>query len=348
MRRVAVILCTFLVLVGTVGVVAYRSADKETRNAGLALFLHRWTSIRRLLTLEERPAVVWVGDSTIMPAPGYPSYVWIVQKQVSEPAQGPGVAVEAAGFDFYAYWSLAGRIAAVRPKLVVLIANLRSFGLGGDGPLFNDLTGEIDLADLPRMLTLPYYIRGMTASGLLMARALRTELGEDVFLNFEGTRRSLQDGAAWDVLGPAKRPETKREIAVRAAALMERIRGGFDGPIARESPLVEFAGATVSRLARDGITVLVVVTPFSWEAVGPKYYDPARFAARIEILRAVVEENGGYLIDLHHALGAKSFRDKDCHFTVDGATEMADLLTPEIHRLLVAHNVWAAGAGREH
>jgi len=348
MRRVVVILCTFLALVGTVGVVAYRSADKETRNAGLALFLHRWTSIWRLLTLEERPAVVWVGDSTIMPVPGYPSYVWIVQKQVNEPAQGPGVAVEAAGFDFYAYWSLAGRIAAVRPKVVVLIANLRSFGLGRDGPLFNDLTGEIDLADLPRMLTLPYYIRGMTASGLLMARALRTELGEDVFLNFEATRRSLQDAAAWDVLGPIKRPGTRREVAARATGWMDRLHAEFDGPLVRESPLVQFAGATVSRLARDGISVLVVVTPFSWETAGPKYYDPARFAARIEILREVVEGNGGYLIDLHHALAARYFRDKDCHFTTDGAAEMANLLAPEVHRLLRAHNLWASGAGRAH
>jgi hypothetical protein len=292
---------------------------------------------------------VWVGASTIMPVEHFPSYVPMVQEQVRAPAHGPAMSVEGPGLDFYAYWSLAGRIAAVRPKLAVLIANLRNFGPDRrDGPRFNDVTGEIDLADLPRTLTLPYYIRGMTAPGLLLARALRTELGEDVFLNFEGTRRSVQDGAVWDVLGPTTPPQTTLEVAARVAVLINRIHAGFDNPIARDSPMVQFAGATVSRLARDGITVLVVVTPFSWETAGPKYYDQARFAARIEILREVVEENGGYLIDLHHALAARYFRDKDCHFTADGAAEMAKLLTPEIRRLLIAHNIWAAGAGREH
>jgi len=338
MRRVALIVGTFLVLAGAAGVVTYRDGGKAARGMGLAMYQHRHTAIAPLRALRATPPVVWVGDSTIMAVGEYPSYVPMVQAQLRAPARVPSFSLEGAGMDFYAYWSLAGRIAALRPTLVVLIANLRNFAAEGGVPGFNDLTAEIGLADLPRTLALPYYMRGMTAPRLLLARALRTELGEDLFLTFEGARRNVQDARAWDVLGPAARPEVPGELFTRFMAMTDRIQAEFDRPFGRDSPVVRYVGATVSRLAREGITVLVVVTPFPWELAVPKHYDEGRFRARIGMLRSVVEERGGRLVDLHRALPKQFFRDTDCHFTAAGAAEMAKLVTPEVRRLLFPHD----------
>ena len=348
-HRVAVVIGTFLVLVVTAAVVTYRTAAGAGREAGLGLYKHRWTVIARLRRVDAspkvRPDIVWVGDSTIMAVDHYPSYIPMVMASLPRSKRVRDLGLGEAGMDFYAYWSIAGRIAALRPKLVVLIANLRSFAPGGSAQPFNDLTAEIDLDDLPRMLALPYYVRGMTAPGLLLARTLRTDLGEDLFLSYEGIRRNLQDAAAWDVLGPSAPPEGIPELVRHYQRVARAMEAEFDRPITSGSPLVRFAGATVARLARENIMVLVVVTPFAWERYVPTHYEPGRFATRIAMLRRVVEQNGGQLLDLHRALTKQYFRDPDCHFTTEGAAEMARLLTPEIRQLLRTYDIWAAATG---
>src|SRR4029453_10353296 len=102
-----------------------------------------------------------------------PSYVDFIKRDVLDPARVPTVMLAAPGMDAYSYWSLSGRIAALHPKLVVLVANLRTFMPEGGVRGLSDLAGEIPLSDLPRTLALPYYIRGMTAPRLVLARALR-------------------------------------------------------------------------------------------------------------------------------------------------------------------------------
>jgi len=264
---------------------------------------------------------------------------------VFAPPRPPTLQLEGPGLDFYGYWSLAGRVAALHPKVVVLVANLRNFGTEGGERGFNDLVGEIDFDDLPETLELPYFIRGMTAPRLLLARALRTELGEDVFLRLEGARRGAQDVPLWNVLGPATRPDAgPGELFARFTRLTERIQQKFDGPITRHMPMVRFAAATVERLTRDGIAVLVIVAPYPWELAVPAHYDEARFARRIALLRQVVEENGGQLLDLHRALAKRYFRDTDCHLTVDGAAETAKLVAPELGRMLQEAGAQAVGA----
>jgi hypothetical protein len=236
--------------------------------------------------------------------------------------------------DFFAYWSLAGRVAANRPKVAVLVANLRNFRVTRPGPGFNDLTPEIAVADLPRTLALPYYMRGLTAPGLVLGRALRTRMGEDAFLTFTGLRRSVQESTAWDALGPARRPPVPGELFARVLATGDRLLADYDRPFDRSSPLVRFGAATVARLANEGIAVLVLVPPFAWELGVPKHYDADRFQRRIAMLRAVVEESGGRLVDLHRALPRDAFRDGDCHLTAAGARTMAALVAPEVRRAL--------------
>lgn len=336
MSRVAIIVATFVALVGAAAVATYRMGGETARQAGVALYLHRFSSTQRLRQLAPYPPILWLSDSTTMAAEGYPSYVPMVHARLGLPNRPPLPILDGPGLDAYAYWSLAGQVAALRPRLVVMIANLRNFGGEGGPRGFNDVTGELELADLPRTLMLPYWIRGMTAPRLLLARMLRTELGEDVFLTLEGVRRDAQDAPAWTTLGPAERPATAAERFVRYGAAMDRLLAQYDRPITPVSPLVQFAGATVGRLVREGIPVLVIVTPFAWEGAAPKHYEEARFRARVAVLRSAVEANGGELVDFHRALGRDAFRDRDCHFTRAGAATMANLVAPEIRKRLAA------------
>jgi hypothetical protein len=118
---------------------------------------------------------------------------------------------------------------------------------------------------------------------------------------------------------------------------MDRILVAYDRPIRRDNPIVAFAGATVARLTRDGIAVLVIVTPMPWErALEAGHYDPDRVGGRIAVLREAVESNGGRLLDLHRALGRDQFRDVDCHFTAPGSAEMTRLVGPVVREMLGA------------
>jgi hypothetical protein len=342
MRRVATIVCVFLLLVATAAVYVYRTADPNARTTGLVLYGHRKVLADLAGAERTRAQVVWAGDSTLMRLAQYPSYVDFIKRDVLDPAHVPMVMLAAPGIDAYAYWSLSGRIAALHPKLVVLIANLRTFMPEGGVRGLSDLAAEIPLTDLPRTLALPYYIRGMTAPRLVLARALRTQLGEDVFLTFEGVRRDVQESEAWRWLGPENREPIPGEQFMRFAAMSERLLVAFDRPLGPSNPLLRFLAAAVSRMADAGATVLVVVTPMPWErGLETHNYEEGRFAERIALLRDVVESGGGRLVDLHRGLTKKFFRDTDCHLTADGAAEMARLLTPEVRRILTERGVLA-------
>jgi hypothetical protein len=345
MRRVAVIVCVFLLLVAAAGVAVYRTADPGARTTGLVLYGHRKVLADLDAAARWQPQVIWVGDSTLMRVPQYPSYADLLKRDVLDPARVPSLMLAAPGIDGYAYWNLRGRIAALHPKLVVLIANLRTFMPEGGVRGLSDLAGEIPLSDLPRTLALPYYIRGMTAPRLMLARALTTKLGEDVFLTFEGVRRNVQESAAWHRLGPENREPIPGEGFIRFADFSERLLVAFDRPLGPSNPLLRFTAATVSRLTEAGITVLVVVTPVPWErGLEAHHYDEERFAARIALMRDAVESSGGRLLDLHRGLTKEYFRDTDCHFNAAGAAEMAKLVTPEVRRILTERGVLAKAA----
>ena len=62
MRRVAVIVCVFLLLVATAGVTVYRTADPSARTTGLILYGHRKVLADLAGAVRTRPQVVWPGD----------------------------------------------------------------------------------------------------------------------------------------------------------------------------------------------------------------------------------------------------------------------------------------------
>lgn len=329
MRRVAAIVCTYLVLLGTTAFVVDRTFGATARQTARSIYLHRVGTTDRLRTARPgEAAVVWLGDSTTMSRSGFPQYVTLV----NEATHRPSLLLNGPGLDCYGYWSLAGRVVALRPEVVVLIVNLRTLAPRGGPQEFNDLTAEIEPADLPRTLRLPYFVRGMTAPRLLLARALRTEVGEDAFLTYEGTRYLVHEDAAWDVLGP-RLPDDVGWRATHFAKTLATLQSDYARPFDRRSPLLAYADATLDRLTGAGIRVLVVVTPMPWTLPGT-HYDPVRTRAKIDLLRATAARHGARLLDLHNALPAEAFRDQDCHFTVDGAAAMARFVAPQVDWML--------------
>jgi hypothetical protein len=337
--RVAVIVATFLATVAAAAIVVLRTADDAALATGRDLYAHRSIlgQIRDAAAWAVPPAVVWMGDSTLMEFPGLPSHASLVERRVLAPAGEQSLVLAAPNVDFYAYWHLAGRIAALRPELVVLVANLRTLAPTGGPKKLGDLTGEVDLADIPATLALPFYLRGMTAPGLLLARTLRTEAGEGAFLRLEGARRNAQEADVWRRLGPEHAPVAPGELFARYVAADDDRLAAYDRPLAESSPLLDYVRASVGRLVRDGIAVLVIVTPMPWErAATVGRYAPARAASRIDVLRDAVEAAGGRLVDLHRTLLAAEFRDADCHLTPEGAARVAALLAPDVERILAA------------
>jgi hypothetical protein len=74
-------------------------------------------------------------------------------------------------------------------------------------------------------------------------------------------------------------------------------------------------------------------------------HDPAVYAERFAVLRAVVEENGGLFLDLHETLLRREFSDPVGHVSEAGARHMAELVGPVVLEILERGSCPLADAG---
>ena len=300
-----------------------------------------WTlyPYRRLVAPLTEPArdradILWLGDSTIMTTEANVAapYPVLVDRRAMRPAGYSTEVVAAPGLDFYAYYALMGPALAMKPRLVVMVANLRLFNPAGFRP-FNDLVGFVPMAELPRLLALPYASRGMTAPGVVLAQLAGTERGFTTLLLAEGLRRRAADTAWWATLGP-ERPDGPGWSAAerRERGLAAKVRE-YARPIGPHHPLVRFAGAAVAMATRSGVRVLVVVSPMPLDVLREQQiFDDRRIARGIAALREAVTASSGTLVDLHAALPKDAFADVEGHLTADGMERVAALLVTPIAR----------------
>lgn len=325
MRRIAVIALTFVCgLVAATTLLARGWGDAAVRS-GRSLYPYR-VLFDQIAATPPRPAVVWLGDSTLMGA----SYANVVD-DTRFGRSTPTLKAASAGFDFWAMYQLLGAVMELHPRVVVLIANLRVLRVGTTTRTFNDLAQAFPLDELPRTLRQPYSFRGMTAPRLLLTQLLDTPWGEQAFYVTEGLRRNVQTAAAWQVLGPEERERTPGQNMEALVHHAELVHEAYDQPLGPNAPLVRFCGAAVRFAHERGAQVLVVVSPIPTEhltTVGR--YSPDRVAARIAVLRGEVDAAGGRLIDLHAALPQELFKDNDGHFTPEGHQRMAELVWPYV------------------
>ncbi len=331
MRRVVTIVAVFLAILGVSWWQLALWLGDDAVAVGRTLYPYR----RLVAPLTEpdraRADIVWLGDSTIMSTDdAAPPYPVLLDRRATRPAGYSSTVVAAPGLDFYAYYALMGPALATRPRLVVMVANLRLFNPAGFRS-FNDLVGFVPVAELPRLMTLPYAARGMTAPSLVLAQLAGTERGFTALLLAEGLRRRAADAEWWATLGP-ERPEgpgwstDDRRTRGLAAKVREYAR-----PIGPHHPLVRFAGAAVAMATRHGTRVLVVVSPMPLDVLREQQvFDDRRIASGIAALREAVTATGGTLVDFHGALPKDAFADVEGHMTSDGMERMSALLLAPI------------------
>lgn len=320
MRRIAVIVLTFVCGLTTVGMWLISSWGVEAVESGRKLYPYRL--LLEQIAKPPPPDVVWIGDSTLLER-AYPD---IIQRRL---ASIPMRKLTSVGLDFWAMYQLLGEVMALHPRVVVMVANLRLLRSGGTSRTFNDLAQALPLDELPRTLLEPYSFRGMTAPRLLLARLLATPWWEEMFFVAEGIRRNVQTAEAWELLGPEAKPRTPSGVKANLARGAQRMAEAYDQPLGPNTPLVRFCGAAVRYARTHGAQVLVVVSPIPTAHLAETgHYDPARTAERIGVLRAEVEAAGGRLLDLHAALAPDLFRDHSGHFTPTGQDRMASMVLP--------------------
>jgi len=326
-RRVATIATTFGVALGIVTWLVATSWGEAAVAKGRELYPHR--AIIEVIdkAARRRPAVVWIGDSTLMDltSQGYP---WILHDKHLAPLGAWSANLYAKGFDVFGYFTVMERVLDLGPQVVVLIAHLRLFAPAGGTRGFSDLAALLPAGELPRALTLPIAVRGLTAPRLLLVRLLATPWGERTFLMAEGARSNFQEAGFWSILGPTTVRGTRPRI-------LFDIANAYTAPVTPGHPLLPFLGEAVRMATARGVRTLVVVTPIPWEWLNTRHrYDPAAVERSVGVLRRAVESNGGTLLDLHQALTTAELPDVGGHFNPAGREKMAALVWPAIARLL--------------
>jgi hypothetical protein len=288
--------------------------------------------------------VVWLGDSTIMSLVGHLEYPELFATQVLARRRLRSADVAVPGLDFFGYYALVGPIVESKPRVVVLIANLRLLDPHGMSPRA-DLVSFVPVAELPRLLTLPFASRGVTVPGILLARLLRMGPVADALFLFEGARRRIADAEWWNILGPmSPTSQAWSYYAVRQRDMLRRVME-YRRAVGPRHPMMRFARATVDTAVRHGVRPVVIVTPVPFTALRRlAVLDRDRIARTVETLRSVVTAAGGTFVDLHAALRDADFADAEGHFTEDGAQHMADMVRLPIAMALGDPALAAEGA----
>jgi hypothetical protein len=330
-RRVATIGAAFLgtlLVAGWWFVLRYGS---EAIAAGSRAYAH-WRGFRALLDPADGPVdVLWLGDSTVLPTgPAGKPYPELVQDRRLAPKGLRSIVVATRGLDFYGYYGLMGGALARTPRVVVMIANLRSFDPSGFRS-FNELMAYVPPAELPRLLMLPYAVRGMTAPRLLLAQLLRVDAVSRAMLLLAGMHDAVEPSA-----GDGE--ETGTITPQELATLWARQVREWDRPFDRGHPMVRFAAETAAMATRRGVPVVVVVTPMPIESLRAQgLYDAERVARRIGVLHDALHMAGAEVCDLHDALPPSAFSDPLGHFTPDGHETMERLVAVDLDRSLGRH-----------
>ena len=332
MRRVLVIVLTFVLTVGASAWLILDDWNVAAWNAGQKVYYYR--NLFRVATKRKAPPavplVVWMGDSTItnIPRPSYPQY--LAPRFSSRHIASQVVAAPA--FDFFTYYFLMGPVLDMHPDVIVMVAHLAAFPTKvGTRFTYNDLCSFIPAEALPGTMVLPLAPRRLSPARVLLARVLRTTLGEDGFYVAEGLRSLWGDAPAWDVLGPKQPPpiiDWRRMITVVKA---------YDFPITRRNPTLRMMEATVRLAMSRGTHVIVIGSPIPYEELRKEWwYDSDAWSKRYAVLRAAVEEAGGTFLDMHEAMTTDGFADAGGHFNDTGANRMANILQPVVTQAVEA------------
>jgi hypothetical protein len=310
-----------------------------------------------------RRAIAMLGDSALV---SYPEGRGVPER-LAERVEADVVSLGMPGAGVFDYYFLADRIAAAAPDLVIVAVNLDHFSdVWRRSYSRPELAGFLEPARLLEVFGLPLHRTGLTADRLLGSVALVKAGGFEAW--FELALRQAQVGRArdrfeaWLQGGATRRAQdadrdTPERIFRSTVSLrtVERLFSGRDlrryraagiaehyGPtlsgLSPRDPVLRVLGATLARLRRDGIRVLVYVVPFDVANVDAlDLLDRDGLSRTLSAIRTTVAAAGGTFADLHDRLPAEAFRDAPGHLAwedVDGPSQLADALAPQVHELL--------------
>lgn len=312
------------------GAVAYR-AGVDVMRTGHFVRPSRIEVEKMVRTREgDPPRVVWIGDSTMVEGIEVESYAGLaaqgLEKTDGIPAREHAL-IALVGLDFFHYYCMLGRVLELEPKLIVVVAHLRMFkGQGGD---FMELCSFIPGGEIPRALTLPFQEKGVGPLELLGFQLLDLPGVEKAFLAYEGTQRLIQDRDPTGLL--VRSPTYFERLGLSARMTEDEYLSLYDVELTRDEPTVEMMVAALEMARERGVEVLVIASPIPYEkleALG--VYRPES----IDLLRQIVEENGGRFLDAHRALTSDLYRDDAGHYTAEGASRLAGSVAPAVGEML--------------
>src|SRR5262249_10641662 len=157
------------------------------------------------------------GDSTLMTHPRYVDLVaaalpWVAQASIAMP-----------GLDPFAYYCMAHSVLASKPRLLVMIANLR---LLRPDPRRSDLVSLVPSDRLLEVANLPLYSVNVTVPGALLERVLSWPPAEDLFFTTQGVRHAFWDQLTWPYPPPL----------VRVVAGIDSIFERYDDQVSERHP----------------------------------------------------------------------------------------------------------------
>jgi hypothetical protein len=327
--RVAVACASWLLVTAVVLVVMQRVVADAVRTSTRDRYAHR-DMIDAVLgrPVARRPFVVWMGDSTVLMPRGaeVPS---LVEELAGTHPPIEVRAVAGKGFDFYAHYFVLERVLALRPDLVVLVANLRALAPNEDAPgWYDDLASALPVGELPRAFGLPLAPARLGAARLVLMQCLRVPACEAGAIGLDDFRTWANDSwrtASQPVFGPERGipPPTERYMVHRL----------YDVTLAPDAAMPRMLDAIVGRLHAAGIPVLVYAAPAPVQVLRAEGLDEAE-RRNVAVVGEVTVAGGGRFVDLHEALDGDEV-DKWAHYSVAGSRKLASLLHPIVVRALV-------------
>jgi hypothetical protein len=293
--------------------------------------LHHLRTLSKGAAEIQRPAdslLVWMGDSTMISKSDNLAYHIRVSNALRPKVES--LTRTRPGLTFYHFYLLMGDVLEFEPDVIVANLTLRLMDPSLGHPV-EGLTSSIPTAELARALTLPFNGIGLTIPHLLLKRLLRFPWFEQAYYFLTGLRDRFHDASFW--------PAGKGRLTAMRFPLPDGPDkpnfAAYDHEISRTDPMVRMIAATVALAVRNGVEMLVMVSPIPWQRLHEfDLYDRQRTDRRIQIIRGVVEAAGGRLIDLHALLTRDEFRDSLGHVTSFGNEKIKRKLLPVVHRML--------------